>query len=319
MINLVLAVEVGYVVKDIDRADGKLIDVLDELGMEIDLIEDREIKNVDFSDYDLLIVGGKGRLRNGKHLPKDKSVVLLNPGYVKYFGFLENGRVRKSVSSSKVKIKRNGDVVDVYDRVRYKLGGVSIPYYYLPERYKNSDVEIVGGKINKRNRNLGGVVARLGGENKKCFFGANEVKYWTDDARMLFKECVEFVSGNHDVLIDEDYSNSVDGLRIRDVESGDYLLDEVSELMCGEKYKVDFRTKNVGEFIEDVSFLGKLGDFEWTASKEGLSSGMTTTTGSKTITIDFEEGDYELTMRADIERDDNPEDNVRKRSVKVVC
>jgi len=123
----------------------------------------------------------------------------------------------------------------------------------------------------------------------------------------------------HDVMIDETYPNTVNGIRIKDVDKNEFITDSTAELMCGKKYKVEFRTKNVGDFTEDVDISGELADFTWSTTKTGLSAGKTTTTGSKTITIDFENGFYDLEIMVDIGFDDNPEDNSKSRRVRVVC
>ena len=84
------------------------------------------------------------------------------------------------------------------------------------------------------------------------------------------------------------YSKSILQKSSESINTGIALLDEISELECGETYKVDYVTENLGDFTEDVEFMGALEDFSWTATKTDLASGATTTTGSKTFTIDSE-------------------------------
>jgi len=123
----------------------------------------------------------------------------------------------------------------------------------------------------------------------------------------------------HDVEIVSDYINSVNGIRIKDVETDEYLLDDVSYLECNKKYKIDFKTINVGGFVEDVSIFGRLRDFEWNSSKEGLEPEAYTTAGSKTINITLDSGITYLEIRSEIEDDVNVGNNIAVRTVEIVC
>lgn len=321
LINFVLAADVAYVLKKVNRVDQGFLDAFSDLGLDVDLIEDKEIKETDFSDYDIVFISDT-RLRNVAGIP-DMPVIVANKFYAKLFGFLDKGRASKLVSNSKLKVNKNGEVVKVYEKARFKTGGVSIPYYYLPNRYKNGDLETAGTTFTRKSRELGDVVAYL--EDRKCFFGITKTKYWTDDAKEMFDNCVKFAlgievgEGAHDVLIDDTLTNTVNGIRIKDVDANEFLLDDTAELMCDKKYKVDFRTRNIGDFTEDVDISGELASFTWTAKKTGLAPGKTSTTGSKTITIDFDNGFYDLEIMVDIGFDDNPSDNFKSRRVKVVC
>ena len=123
----------------------------------------------------------------------------------------------------------------------------------------------------------------------------------------------------HNIGIDELYSNSVNGIRIKNVEIGEYVLGENAELMCGKKYTFDFRTRNLGNFIENISFLGILGEFNWTAEKIDLIPGETTTAGSKTINMTFSEGNYSVNVFANMENDVNLSNNHAVRNIRIVC
>ena len=68
--------------------------------------------------------------------------------------------------------------------------------------------------------------------------------------------------------------------------------------------------------------MGVFDDFRWTATKTGLAAGGSTTTGSKTITVDsddFVEGFYDIMITATIPVDENIGDNSITRRVEVVC
>ena len=325
-IALVAAADVGYVLKDVDKNDSVLMGVFADMGLSVELIEDGSLSGVDFSDYSAIFVSDI-RLRNAEMMPDDVPVVLMNPKYAEMFGFLDKGRARMIASNAPLKVRKNGDVVSAYDSARYKIGGVSLPYYYLPSKYENKDCESVGKTSTNRGsgEELGNVVSYLSDEVDKCFFGIPEASYWTADARGLFENCVNFVIGGvgiHDVKIDDSYTNTVDGVRIRDVESGDYLLDTTAQLTCNKKYTISFKTLNVGDYTEDVDLSGVFGDYTWSSSKSGLAAGKSSTSGSKTVNVtseDFEVGFYDIMIDAVIGTDNHPEDNSVSRSVEVVC
>jgi len=322
LINTILAADVGYVLKKERRAEQGFLDVFEDLGLSVDFVESKEIKDTDFSQFKYLIIGDN-RLDSVDMIPQNIPTVIASHYYLKKFGLLNEGRCSKKASNGKLKVKKNGDVVSVYNRPKYKRGGVGIPYYYLPDKYKSSGLTSAAKTyIGKRNKKTGDVISySSSGGVKKCFFGITKSKYWTDEAEDLFEDCVKYIAqGLHDVKIDETLSSSVNGIRIRDNLASSYITDDPAELECGKSYKVDYKTLNVGDYTENIGFRGEIGNvFSWTATKTGLAPGKSTTTGSKTFTANFAEGDYVLQITADSGYDDNPGNNVRVRDVEVVC
>lgn len=330
-INLVFAHEmlhgdVAYLIKDwnsLDNSDLGFLITLFDMELTVDFITDEEIMFTDFSHYKFIFVSND-RFEHVIHLP-EHNIVLANKHFADWFGFLDMGNVRTIASNGMLKIKKNGDIVGAYDRATFKLGGVSVPYYFLPKQYKNMNVMSIATTHTGRANELGDVVAYLDEGKKKCFFGIVKSDLWTMESMELFKGCVMFAlpppEMNHDVKIDETYVNSVNGIRIKD-EQTDIYLNNTDKLMCNQKYKIDFRTMNVGNFTEDVNFTGMLGNFTWTAKKTGLNPGELTTIGSKTINItnsSFPVGVYNVKIMASIVNDTTPLDNSVMRSVEVVC
>jgi len=321
LIGSVLASNVAYVYRNEKKIDSGFLSAFEGLDFEVDLIKDQNIKTTDFSGYGFVFIGDEN-LRKISYLP-EMPVIVANGRYANMFGFLDRGRARQYATNSKLKIRQNGNIVEVYDQARFKQGGPSVPYYYLPTKYRAEGLQSIGFTFTKRDQELGDVVAHYSNGNNKCFFGISNSKYWTPEAKTLFDECVDFVlKGLHDVKIDTDYASSVNGVRIKDVELNEYLLDTIPVLECDKQYKIDFRTLNMGDFSETVNLEGVFGDFSWSAKKTGLGVGGSTTTGSKTITVaseDFPVGFYDIQITADIEMDETPGDNSVTRRVEVVC
>ncbi|MFH0712097.1 MAG: hypothetical protein V1889_03230 [archaeon] len=319
---------VAYVYRNFRMVDDAFVSAFGEMGLSVDLVDDKSIGDFNFSGYEMIFVGDE-RFRNLKYLP-EMSIVVANGYYGEDLGFIDGGRISKLSSNMPLSVELN-PMVQVYDRASFKLGSRGISYYYIPSKYQRPDAESVARTPIGYKRAAGDVISYL---PKKCFFGIVDAKYWTDDAKGLFEDCVnhvlggyvpepvndsEPVEGVHDVEIVEDYANSVGGIRIKDEESDEYLLDSISQLSCNKKYKIDFKTENVGNFTENVVISGVFGDFNWTSTKDELEAGKSTTTGSKTINVTFDSGFYDVEILSWIENDATPWNNLRTRQVEVVC
>ena len=335
LVSLVAGADVAYVLRNPKRADVGFVEAFEGVGLSVELIRDKDVKGMDFSNYDLIFIGDT-RLRNVEYLPADVGMVIANKYYGKQLGLVEKGGISKMAANRPLKIKKNGDIVDAYTTAKSKRRRINIPYYFIPDKYRKEDSQTVAKTFVGYKKELGDVIAYFSGGVNKCFFGITKTEFWTEESKELFKDCVGFVVGGsggtdepgnysdgnetriHDVGI-VGYTDSVDGIRIKDINTSEYLMDENSQLYCGKKYKVDFKTVNNGDFIEDVLISGSVGNFNWSSTKTDLESGKSTTTGSKTIEIDFSPGNYVVEISAMIDDDANLVDNVRMREVEVVC
>ncbi len=195
LFNFVAASDVAYVVKNPARADSGFVDAFNEMNLEVDLIKNTEIYSVDFSKYKFIFVGDQ-RFRNSKNIPVNNyPSVIANRYYGEEFGLTNRGGISKLTSNSPLKIKKEGEIIQVYDRASFRLGTVSIPYYYLSNRYKEENMKTVATTSVGYDKELGDVISYSTQGANKCFFGITKTKYWTEDAKELFKECVEFVTG----------------------------------------------------------------------------------------------------------------------------
>ncbi|MEN9626535.1 MAG: hypothetical protein RL557_863 [archaeon] len=356
LIQFVVAVsDVAYVVKNENKVDKGFLHAFEEMGLSVDVIENDEIMETSFSGYKVVFIGD-GTISHLMHMSKNLPIVLTNGKYAAWFGFLNHGVVKSIASNPELKIQSEGRTIRAYTSSGYDLDGPALSYSFLPRKNIHPDVEAIATTSTRRDAEIGVPIGYISGSKNKCFFGINKPQFWTfsDDfvqSMELFEDCVEFVMGSsdgdddddngsgddgdgddggddggtgneqvHDVGIDMAYPNNLNGIRIHDETADVYLLDETSVLHCNQKYKVDYRTINSGDFIEDVNFSGSLATFSWTAKKTGLETGKTTTTGSKTITVSFAPGEYDLMIEATIPfADATPSDNTAMRKVSVVC
>lgn len=324
---LVSAADVAYLTKTQRAVDSVFVDVFEEMNLDVEIIDNQDIDSTDFSEYEFIFVPNQ-RIKELKKIDlKDYPLVIVNSYYGKQLGLLEKGHIRKLASNYFQRVFFGSEVIQVYKKAKFRFSSVGIPYYYLPEKHKSDDMQTVATAFSRKDK-IQDVIS-YSSEKKKCFFGIAETEFWTDEARELFVNCVELVLEGgeilveqiHDVAIVEDYSNSVNGIRIKDVESGEYLLDEFSVLECDKQYKIDYKTINKGAYVEDINFTGSLGDFVWNAQKEDLNPGASTTTGSKTILIEENSGNYLLEIVAEINgfEDEHSEDNYMSREIIISC
>ncbi len=372
-INSIFAADIIYIVKNPKRVDNVYLNVFKELNLDVKIIDDSDIDDIEFSKYKFIFIGD-GKLKNKKYIPDNYPIVVTGHYYAKYSGFLKKGRVSKVAANSNMNVEKDGKEIEVYSSSSYGLGGVGISYYYIPQKFKNDNIESIAMASIGSRYNHGDVIAYMKNP-KKCFFGIYKTNYWTDDSRDLFIDCIKYVSdqeimipdrndsnttGNetdsndtkpgvnetkpdnntlpdsnetydnqtqednntigkiHDVKIDDQYINSVNGIRIRDSELGTYLVND-SILQCFRKYRIDYKTVNIGDYIENVTFNGTIASFYWHSKSDNLEPRESTTAGSKTINVTVNPGNYEIKVNAIIKNDASPQNNIKTRNVKVKC
>lgn len=312
--STVFAVDVAYIVKAEHAADLNHLKMFQEKNMSYEVIADADINRAKLSDYSIIVIGDD-KLRNVKKIPIDSRVVIMNRYHADYFGFIDGNALQVSANGN-LQMNKKNKKIDVYTQPFYNLKKVGLPIYYLLSEHMNNETESVTTIVAGSRSKEGSVIAY---KEDKCFFGIPASEFWSEDVKELFEDCMMFVmqSGKHDVKIDDSLANSVNGIRIKN-EFDQYLTEPVAQLSCNQRYKIDFKTVNTGSFTEDINFTGKIDSFSWTAEKEDLQRGDSTTTGSKTISINTA-GEYDLTIAAVIKNDNNPSDNTKTRKVKVVC
>jgi len=152
---------------------------------------------------------------------------------------------------------------------------------------------------------------------EECFFGCS------------WGECLlDYIYEKHDVKLIEDYDGFGNKIRIKDVDD-EIISDAVPQLFCGLEYDFQFKTKNVGDFVEDVEIVLEIRNLEDillenVKLKEGLIAGGETTTGNKNNFMISEEvvpGLYIVSVYNSIRGfiDAIPEDNFATREIEIIC
>ena len=352
----VLAADVAYVYKSSSNIDKKVLEVFSDLGMSVDKIQERNIRN-NLSSYKLLYIGDES-FSNPRKIPFGKiPTIVSNYYYGDMWGLTDNDGMSKLTSNSPLRINENGKKVKVYSRSRDRVGK-GLSYYYIANSDKGSKIgkKIAGVYTGSLNYDLGDVIsyfengAMMG--NKKiingnvCFFGLIESDYWTSASKKLFKECAEFVSDIDDEenipgrdpkpkpeptpepvnmtgkLVHDigfvNFTNAINMIRIENESGFDILGNKV---ICKEKYKIGLTILNKGNFSENVSFMGSIGSLEFNHLPIVNFEAQDKKLKTKTINITLNPGDYKIRIIANITgfKDSYVNDNIIEREVKVIC
>ncbi|MEK6933287.1 MAG: NosD domain-containing protein [Nanoarchaeota archaeon] len=123
------------------------------------------------------------------------------------------------------------------------------------------------------------------------------------------------LKGKHDVSL-VDFSDSINKIKIEN-QNGELVNN--NRLKCNEKYKISVKVKNSGDFYENVSFSSKIDSLSFDHLPiENLVQG-DESLKTKTVNITLIEGFYNISIRAMIDKDENPVNNLVQREVFVSC
>ena len=202
-ISLASAIDVAYVLKNPRSPNNDFLNAFQELNLTVDKINANNVKNTNFNSYKLIFVGNE-MLGNPKDIPvNDFNSVVANYFHEKEWG-LTNGEISLIGANSNLKVNVNGEIQQVYSSCCFS-NHLSIPMYYLSYLSKNENVitlasttlnqeDSVVGFVNKGKLLSNDKVSK----GRMCFYGITETRFWTDNAKELFKECVLFSINSRD-------------------------------------------------------------------------------------------------------------------------
>ncbi len=133
---------------------------------------------------------------------------------------------------------------------------------------------------------------------------------------LLFAFSFVIAAAGHDIGF-VNFTNAVNNIKI-ETANGSIVLGET--LQCNEKYKIIIKIKNFGNFIENVTFNGSIGNVLFNhLSTEDLEPEETTSEKSRTVNVSLEKGEYNIKVEAKISGDNNSVNNVVIRPVEIIC
>ncbi len=200
--SLISAADVAYIYKSKAKIDQNVINVFNEMNLTVEIINERNLSQ-NFSRFKFIFVGNE-KFSNYKKIPvNDFNSVIMNNYRGYQWGITDRDGISKLSRSKPLSIIKNGHIIQVYNVSLYNKKSISLPYLYLAKNNKNKLMEKIAGVYTGDGNDKGDVISFLkaGSQltNKKiskgniCFYGIVESKYWTSEARQLFKESVSSV------------------------------------------------------------------------------------------------------------------------------
>ncbi len=195
----------AYVLKDVSNPDPNILNALASLNMTYTLIDDGAVTSTNFSNYGFIILGNQG-IRN---VPVNsyKSIFLdsyYRSGWSSSAGtfsssqpiLLNNDNVNSSITNGML------GLFQVYTSAT-SLTGTPLKVIYLSGR-KYNDIS----RITSVAGNLGNFVVATRQNPRRVFFGAVETNYWTNTAKEMFKNSIQWVLSGDDIDGDGFYYDS---------------------------------------------------------------------------------------------------------------
>jgi len=195
------ASDVAYLLKNTRNPDYKFLDSFSELNLTVDLINFNQIKFSNLSSYKLVFVGNQ-RFDNPEYFKNNKYISLIaNSFHLDDWG-LSNDKISQMVNNQPLQILHNNITFTVYDRCCYS-NNIGLPIYYLQALNKNENIKAYASTLVDNNDAVIGFIKKnkkltngLMTEKKNAFFGITETRFWTNDAKKLFKRTVELLLTN---------------------------------------------------------------------------------------------------------------------------
>ncbi len=205
----VASTDIAYIVKDPSYPNGDFVASINDLGYSYDIIDNQDIGSIDFSNYEMILVGDE-RFSNYEQIPiQDKKSLLVNTFYLDDWGIADYAGSTSSTGYLSGRIKEDNMItqgmlspIKLYDERNADL-------YYLPYYFKRAHgIENIVSTDNYKENPVIGII-HSGGElydggyagERIAFFGITESEYWSSKSVDLFKNTLRWV------LIGEDADN----------------------------------------------------------------------------------------------------------------
>jgi hypothetical protein len=202
--TIVMATDVAYIFKNAKKIDQNIINVFNEMGHSVDIINEKNLPS-DFSSYSLVFIGDE-RLRNKRSINIDQMpTVLSNYHYTKTWGLADRERTSKLSSRSILFVNKDGQKVEVYNENKHTVSKrTRMIYYYISNQNKATEMTKAAGTFTGHlTHDEGDVIAYINSgttlgngktaQHNICFFGLIKTNLWTSESEQMFKDCVSFV------------------------------------------------------------------------------------------------------------------------------
>ncbi|MEK6891418.1 MAG: hypothetical protein AABX03_04765, partial [Nanoarchaeota archaeon] len=248
-ISVVSKGEVAYIYKSAKLIDYNIVSMFNESHLKVDFISEDSLKDDSLNGYKIIFVNDE---RFHKNIPVDKHNSIISNYYMgSETGLTDNDGVSKLSSREPLNVNFKGKYQQVYtsaiDSSRNYL-----QYYYLDKNNKVRTLNRYAGTYSSGSgSNFGDVISfvekgsTLGNGKKSqgriCFYGIVDSDYWTQNARKLFKDCINYAGsiGEFQIIICSNNNECNDNIpRTRDIcinlgTSQSYCLNEEGNSSIG--------------------------------------------------------------------------------------
>jgi len=194
------SIDVAYIFKNEARVDENVIEVFEDMGLSVELINEKNLPN-DFSAYRFIYLGDE-RFRHEEDIRIwEYPTIVSNYYYGEDWGLTNSDGISQLVSTAPLGVRIGNRIVEVYNQGTVR--GIGIPYYYLDGGNKAEGLMTYAETYTTKSDMVGDVVSfgeaglelangRVAQSNI-CFYGIIESDYWTNEAVELLEECIDFV------------------------------------------------------------------------------------------------------------------------------
>jgi hypothetical protein len=194
--------DVAYIYSSEAKIDDDIVFALESEGFNISFVDEKNFP-MNLSSYRFIFIGDEN-YRKAKILPIDKyPSIIINHQNAFEFGLGRRNGMSQAGASSPLTVRVGENLIRVYNSA-FKSDRLTLNYYYLKENNAAPSLaKIAGTKPSSSGINIGSVIAYaeagdvlLNGKTAQkniCYFGLVEAGFWTEEAKQLFNNCVDFV------------------------------------------------------------------------------------------------------------------------------
>ncbi len=197
LLNIASASDIAYILKNPNSPNQDYLSLFDELNLSVDLIKNTRTNTINFNNYKLIFVPNQ-RFSNPSQIPiNNHNSVVSNTFHLREWS-LSSDDISLIASSAPQEVLISDNLLQVYTSCCFNNQG-SIPLYYISYLNKNNDMSVFASPISNQEdvvigfQKQGSLLTNNElSRARTCFFGITETRYWTSNAKELFKECVLF-------------------------------------------------------------------------------------------------------------------------------
>jgi len=236
LINLVLAADIGYIVKSSSLSDQNIMNIFEEEGYTYDIISESQISSTDFSQYNALVIGSGNFGFNAEDIPvNEQNTVVLNTYHLSEWGWIDDGSSSLSPnrpldlpildSESPIAESVAGDYFMSY--INNGLTPGNYQFFYLKNGKRAGGIKVIVADELTYLKYLGiytpkngaviatvepGITLKNGetANSRGVFFGLVKTSLWSEDTKTIFKNSLTWAISGEDRDSDGYWSDDCD-------------------------------------------------------------------------------------------------------------